>query len=90
MVKTPHANRRDYLYSNLETGVIVREIWNMKTLLSLSRTDNQIDRGSHYYTLSLTQSKFIDKAHSFTLNWQRDANAYRTRNSVTLGLKRIF
>jgi hypothetical protein len=82
--------RRSYIYTTLEAGAILREVWNMKTLLSVVRTDNQIDNGTHYFTMRLSQSKFINKVNTINVDWLRDLNNNHQRNTVTISLKKIF
>lgn len=79
-----------YLYSTLEGGALLRGMWDMKTIASVSRTDNQISSGTHYYTIILSQSKFINKEYSLNLNWQRDFNQQRERDIFSVGLKKTF
>ncbi len=79
-----------YLYSTLEGGALLREMWDMKTIVSITRTDNQINSGTHYYTIMLSQSKFINKEYSLNLNWQRDYNQQRERDIFSVGLKKTF
>lgn len=79
-----------FLYTTLEAGAILREIWDMKSMFSLTRTDNQIDKGSHYYTLSLNHSKYINNSLTLNLDWKKDFNNQNERNFIAIGLKKIF
>ena len=79
-----------YLYTAVETGTIIREVWNMKTLLSLTRTDNQVDLKSNYYTACFSQSKFLNSMNSLNLDWKLDMNEFSRRSLITITLKNIF
>jgi hypothetical protein len=80
----------DYLYTTAEIGAMVREFWDMKTRVSLVRTDHQMDSGSHYYTLELNQAKYLNPAWTLDLDWQRIQNKQKVVNSETLTLKNLF
>lgn len=79
-----------FLYTTLEAGAVLREVWDMKSLLSLTRTINQIDSGSHYYTLSLKHSKYITNSLALNLDWKSDFNARNRKSFAAIGLRKIF
>ena len=79
-----------FLYTTLEAGAVLREVWDMKTLLSLMRTNNQIDRGSHYYTFSLKHSKYITNSLALNLDWKSDFNSSNRKSFIAIGLRKIF
>lgn len=85
-----YAQDRGYIYSTFEAGTIIREILDMKSILSLTRTDNQIDAGSHYYSISGTQSKFINKTKTLSINFKRDFNDNAQQITFAITLKNIF
>ena len=62
----------------------------MKTLLSLTRTDNQVDLKSNYYTACFSQSKFLNSMNSLNLDWKLDMNEFSRRSLITITLKNIF
>jgi len=79
-----------FIYTNLETGVVVREIWNMKSWFSVTRMNSQIDTGSHYNKIALKQSKFIDSTDTFIINWERNSNNSNQTKVISFTLKKIF
>lgn len=85
-----YTSGRSFLYSAVESGTILREVWGMKSLLSLTRTDNQVDRGSYYYTLVLDQSKFIGNENTINFEWKWDFNNEYKRNRIAISFKKIF
>ncbi|MDD4977159.1 MAG: DUF4105 domain-containing protein [Gallionella sp.] len=82
--------RNGFLYTNIEAGLILREVWDMKSLLSLSRNNSQIETGAHYNSLNFTQSKFIDSTHTIQLDWRRDMSTSSQKNMVAIRFKKLF
>ena len=81
---------RGYFYTTLEAGAILREVWDMKSIFSLARTDNQVDIGSHYYTVGISQSKFIDNTKTLLFELKCDFNNDNVQNTIAITLKNIF
>lgn len=79
-----------FIYTTFEAGMIMREVWDMKSWLSLTRINSQVDSGTHYCKLALVQSKFIDSTHSLIFGWERDFNNQNQTNAIVLTLKKIF
>lgn len=79
-----------FIYSSLETGMVVREIWNQKTIFSLARLGNQANSGKHHYALAVKHAKYIGKSYSVHLDWERNFIRDLSENTVTLSLKKIF
>jgi len=79
-----------YLYTTIETGTIIREVWDMKSLLSITRTDNQIDQRSNYYTAWFSHSKFMNRNNTINLDWKLDVNETSRRSLLSFTLKNIF
>lgn len=78
------------LYTTIEAGTIIREVWDMKSLLSITRTDNQIDQRFNYYTVWLSHSKFISRNNTINLDWKLDVSETSRHNLLSLTLKNIF
>lgn len=77
-------------YTTIEAGAILRELWDMKSLLSLTHTNNQIDGGAHYYSINFDHSKFIDRTLTVNLDWKWDFNNQHQQHFIAIGLKKIF
>ena len=79
-----------HLYSTLEIGAILREAWNMKSLFTLMRTDNQVDARSHFYTAIFSQSNYLSRSHTLSVDWKLHFNDQYKRNIIALTWKNIF
>ncbi len=79
-----------YLYSTLEMGAILREVWNMKSLFTLIRTDSQVDAGSHFYTAVFSQSNYLSRSNTLNVDWKLHFNDQYKRNIIALTWKNIF
>lgn len=84
------SRERGYFYTTLEAGAVVREVWDMKTLLSVGLTDHQGGAGSTYHTVRLSQSKYFDKSRTVNLELEHLANAERRRDRVAFSFKQLF
>ena len=85
-----YTGARGFFYTTLESGAIIREVWDMKSALLLTRTDRQFAVNSHYYTASLNQAKFLTPDTSISFAWQRDFNQSQQQQRFALSLKRLF
>jgi hypothetical protein len=79
-----------YLFTTVEAGAVIREIWSMKTLFSFTRTDNQVDAGSDYYTIFFNQSEFVNKTYTLNIECKLDFNNKFDRHYIAISLKNIF
>lgn len=70
--------------------MLVRQIFDMKSLLTCDRIAGQIDRAAHYDRLRFTQSKFIDRSRTvqFELTQIRNRRAHET--TAALMYKHLF
>lgn len=85
-----NASQNWYLFSTIEVGTIIREVWDMKSLISISRTNNQVDLRSNYNTALISHSKFLNSNNTLNLDWRLDLNEYSRRSLLSLTLKNIF
>ncbi len=79
-----------YGYVDIEIGMLVREVFNMKSMLTYDRTAGQIDTGARYDTLRFTQSKFLDRMQTIQLEFSQTRNRRAHENSAALIYKRLF
>ena len=79
-----------YPYSSFETGVIVYEILNMKTVLSHEFIYNQDNSDSFYQNIDLNQSLFINKITRLDLNLNKKINEDFTNDSVMFKFNYFF
>lgn len=85
-----YKGQNGYLYTTIEIGMIIREVWDMKSLLSITRTDNQVDPRSNYYTAWFSHSKFMNRNNMINLDWKLDVNDTSRRSLLSFTLKKIF
>lgn len=79
-----------YLHSKVEVGAIVRAVWDMKTLLTLARIDNELGAGSHYYRVILGQSKFITRNWSVNVGGEARFNENEGQSGLSMTINRLF
>jgi hypothetical protein len=58
---------RGYVFAKPNIGMIVREVYDMKSVVQLSFPYNQIDSGQGYVDLELTQSMYLSDKHAMFL-----------------------
>ncbi len=79
-----------YPYTSFETGIIIYEILNMKTVLSHEFIYNQDNSNNMYQNLNLTQSIFIDKKIRTDINLDTKFNEDISNNSLMIKLNWFF
>lgn len=85
-----YTGARGFFYTTVEAGTIIREVWDMKSALLLTRTDRQFEANANYYRFSLNQSQFLTRDTTLSVDWQRDFNQSQQRQGFALSLKRLF
>ncbi|MCD4483503.1 DUF4105 domain-containing protein [Chromobacterium vaccinii] len=84
------AGRQGYAFGELEGGVMVRELWDMKTWLSVSRHFNQADSGSAFSRVSLRQIRYLNRNQSVSASWKQEQSGALVRREWQLGYKQLF
>jgi hypothetical protein len=79
-----------YPYSSFETGVIVYEILNMKTVLSHEFIYNQDNSDSFYQNIELNQSLFINKITRIDININKKINENFENESLMFKFNYFF
>ena len=79
-----------YPYTSFETGIIIYEILNMKTVLSHEFIYNQDNSNSMYQNLQLNQALFINKKIRTDINFDTKFNENISNNSVMLKVNYFF
>lgn len=79
-----------YLFAEPEIGVIVHEIFNMKTLAQLRYSFNQLASAEGYARLDISQAIFLSDNHAlfFTGQWLR--NTRESRMALAAAFTRYF
>lgn len=82
--------RHTYGYADIEIGVLVREVFNMKSMLTFDSIMGQIDSGNRYDTLRFTQSKFLDRTQTIQFELVQTRNRLSHETSASVIYKRLF
>lgn len=79
-----------YVYGIPQVGMVIREIYQMKSILAASRVTRPLGDPGHATEVSLTQSKYLDAKNTLMLEVRR--TRYVSQSSTQLGLmfKHIF
>ena len=81
---------RGHLYGQPEVGVIVREIWNMKSQVSRQVVTHPLGEHRPSHIWSWTQSMYAPGGHTWELRWQRVRQKREQAHEVALAYKRLF
>lgn len=79
-----------YLYAMPSVGMVVREVFDMKTVLRLSQISKPLGQDHSSRELSLSQVKYLDAQHSLLLEWRRTWQQGRSADQGMVVLKRLF
>lgn len=82
---------KTYPYSIFETGIIIYELFNMKTVISHEFVYNQNNSDNTYSNFSLNQSLFFNsKDYKLDLFYNKKLNNSFSYNTLTFGLTYFF
>jgi len=81
---------RVYAYPSVEAGTVIREVADMKTVFSVSRTFNQITNGTNFYDFDLHQSLYLNRRLTCELRADLLHNRSDSVRSFWLSLKLNF
>ena len=79
-----------YLYSYPQIGVIVYEIFNMKSVIEYDYIYNQNKSYEKYTNFNFTQSYFISKRYNIEFNINQKENNHKKITTYRFGFKYIF
>lgn len=82
--------QQGYLYAMPSVGMVVREVFDMKTVLRLSQISRPLGQQHNSRELSLSQVKYLDARHSLLLEWRRTWQQGRAANEGMVVLKHLF
>lgn len=82
--------QQGYLYAMPSVGMVVREVFDMKTVLRLSQISKPLGQDHSSLELSLSQVKYLGAQHSLLLEWRRTWQQGRSANEGMVVLKRLF
>lgn len=81
---------RGYVYAKPTAGVLIREVYNMKSIITISQTSRPLGESGQALELSLTQSKYLDAQNTLMLEAQRTRRLGQSANKLTVSLKHLF
>ena len=81
---------KSYPYSSFETGIIIYEILNMKTVLSNEFIYNQDNSNSYYQKLNFNQSLFTKKIIRWDINLEKIIEEESEKESLMLRFNYFF
>jgi hypothetical protein len=79
-----------FIYAQPEVGVIIREAWRMKTLVSRSVISNPLGEKRPTQRWNLTQSYQQSQNHSWVLSWGRTRQHNKQIHETHLNYKYLF
>ena len=83
-------SKKIYPLVTVESGLIVREVWNMKSLLIATYNRDITNDEMRYTTLGFTQVKFIDKNTTLSADFSRNSNQAHHQYSLGFNYKKIY
>lgn len=81
---------RGYVYTRPSAGMLIREVYNMKSIISISQTSRPLGEPGQALDLSLTQSKYLDAHNTLMLEALRTRRLGQSGNQLTVSLKHLF
>lgn len=79
-----------YLYGQPEVGVVIREIWNMKTQLSRQIVTHPQGEHRPAHVWSWTQSMYLPGGHTWEWRWQRIRQKGAQGHEIGFTYKHLF
>lgn len=79
-----------YAYGGPEVGIIVDEIFDMKTILAINSTFGQIDSGSEVFSVSVRQSKRVNDRYTLVVEGNYVFNDEEADLELAATLKYLF
>ena len=84
------ADHQHYVYSEPEIGLVVNEVFDMKSILRVSWVSNQLGSGRTFMKSSLTQSFYLDKQNALFLSIEQTQGDKASKNTVELSYAYYF
>lgn len=81
---------RGHLYGQPEVGVVLREVWNMKSRISRQVVTHPLGEHKPSHIWSWTQSMYAPGGHTWELRWQQVRQKREQAHEVALAYKRLF
>jgi hypothetical protein len=82
--------QRGHLYGQPEAGVVIREVWNMKTQLSRQVLTHPLGEHRPAHVWTWTQSVYLPGGHTWEWRWQRIRQKGEQAHEAGLAYKHLF
>jgi hypothetical protein len=82
--------QRGHLYGQPEVGVVIREIWNMKTQLSRQVLTHPLGEHRPAHVWTWTQSMYLPGGHTWEWRWQRIRQKGEQGHELGFTYKHLF
>lgn len=82
--------QRGFLYTAPTVGVLIREVFDMKTVLRLSQVSSPLGQKHSSREMTLSQIKYLNGRNSLLLEWRRTWQAGSSANQGAVVLKHLF
>jgi len=82
--------QHSYAYVNPSMGMLIREVYDMKSIISLSSVSRPMGERSPATEVSLTQSKYLGAQNTLVMEVRRLWQAERSATQVGVSIKRLF
>jgi hypothetical protein len=79
-----------YVYAAPSAGVLIREIYAMKSIVSISQISRPLGESGKSTEVSLTQSKFLDAQNTIVMEARRAMHRQQSSHQLGITLKHIF
>ncbi|TAK93804.1 MAG: DUF4105 domain-containing protein [Aquabacterium sp.] len=83
-------HQHGYLYAKPTLGMLVREVFDMKSIITISQISRPLGQSGATTEMRLTQSKYLDKQNTVMLDVVRTRRSGQTVNRLDLSFKRLF
>lgn len=85
-----YARGESYFYLKPEIGLVIEEIYDMKSIISFENNWNQLNSRDDYFTLNVTQSKYINQNNTIIFKYHKRFNKDKDQEQLELMYKYHF
>lgn len=83
-------NNKGFLFANPEAGVVVREVFDLKSIVSISQAYNYLGEANSLNELQFTQAKYFNNNYAAFFHAKKSMGNEKAVNSYDLTLKKYF
>lgn len=85
-----HAGSKNYLYASPEIGLVVREMFDMKSIFSFVQHYGQLDRSNPQNEFNFTQAIYLNKTHAIFFHAKKIVTKEEKLNTYDITFKHYF